>query len=255
MDFNIKEIKKRARADIKGQIGKCFIVSLITIFLALISEVPALYMEPELASMLPPLNVSTGFLSGLSAIFLLLVIIPISVGTWKFYLKLAKKEDAKVSDIFYYDNLKQTLGSDILYGLAIGAVVAIYTLLMWFALESGYVSGICQGILVIVAVVFYVYFLIMVGFGLSQTLFVICEEITTGFTDPLEISFAMMKGEKWNLFKLSLSFIWWYFLVIVTAGIASIYVVPYVNAASAEFYLYLKEKKFENEDNYSIEEF
>jgi uncharacterized membrane protein len=52
----------------------------------------------------------------------------------------------------------------------------------------------------------------------------------------------MMKGNKWRLFKLNLSFIGWGVLCVLTLGVGSLFLVPYVSAASAEFYVELKNK-------------
>ena len=49
-------------------------------------------------------------------------------------------------------------------------------------------------------------------------------------------SIEMMRGNKWRLFCLDLSFIGWYLLCILTLGILSLWVTPYHNAARAEFY-------------------
>lgn len=53
-------------------------------------------------------------------------------------------------------------------------------------------------------------------------------------------SIVMMKGHKRQLFALQLSFIPWLLLCCVTCGIAGIYVVPYMNAATANFYNNIK---------------
>lgn len=52
----------------------------------------------------------------------------------------------------------------------------------------------------------------------------------------------MMKGNKWRLFKLNLSFIGWGILCVLTLGIGTFFLLPYVNAAAAEFYVELKNK-------------
>ena len=52
----------------------------------------------------------------------------------------------------------------------------------------------------------------------------------------------MMKGNKWRLFKLEFSFIGWLVLCVLTLGIGTFFLIPYVNAANAEFYTELKNK-------------
>lgn len=62
-----------------------------------------------------------------------------------------------------------------------------------------------------------------------------CPDLTANET--VTLSRKMMKGHKWELFKLQMSFIGWEILGAMTAGIASIfYVNPYYEATLAEFY-------------------
>lgn len=59
---------------------------------------------------------------------------------------------------------------------------------------------------------------------------------------PLEVlreSKEMMHGNKMDLFLLNLSFIGWAFLCVLTLGIGSLWLVPYMNASYASFYRFL----------------
>lgn len=49
-------------------------------------------------------------------------------------------------------------------------------------------------------------------------------------------SIAMMQGNKWRLFCLQFSFIGWHLLSLLTLGILSFWITPYVQTATAEFY-------------------
>lgn len=51
----------------------------------------------------------------------------------------------------------------------------------------------------------------------------------------------MMYGHKAEYFVLQLSFIGWYLLAVITLGIASFWVNPYVKITNANYYLQLKE--------------
>jgi len=60
---------------------------------------------------------------------------------------------------------------------------------------------------------------------------------------PLEAikkSQIMMKGYKWKLFILHLSFIGWGLLCILTAGIGFLWLYPYVGLSEGNFYENLK---------------
>ncbi len=60
--------------------------------------------------------------------------------------------------------------------------------------------------------------------------------------ETIKKSKEMMYGYKWNYFIFNLSFLPWILLIIATIGIASIYVVPYINVANAIYYEELKSK-------------
>lgn len=57
----------------------------------------------------------------------------------------------------------------------------------------------------------------------------------------IEESRRMMYGHKWELFVLSLSFMGWILLSVITLGIGLLWVVPYMNATIAHYYEQLKE--------------
>ncbi|OTA25620.1 hypothetical protein B9G54_07325 [Alloscardovia macacae] len=54
--------------------------------------------------------------------------------------------------------------------------------------------------------------------------------------EAVTASKQMMRGHKWELFVLDLSFLGWYLLVAITFGLASFYVTPYHLATRAAFY-------------------
>lgn len=66
--------------------------------------------------------------------------------------------------------------------------------------------------------------------------FIGLEQPKLGVMDTLKLSAASMKGFKWNLFVMDLSFIGWYFLVAITGGLVGIYVIPYHALAMTEMY-------------------
>ena len=72
--------------------------------------------------------------------------------------------------------------------------------------------------------------------------YILADEPEIGVMEALRKSKQMMQGHKWEAFVLSLSFLGWEILGVVTFGIAEIfYVRPYVEATFAELYLALKQ--------------
>ena len=81
---------------------------------------------------------------------------------------------------------------------------------------------------------------IIMTFSYSMVNFVLAENPEMTATEALRESKRIMKGHKWQLFCLNLSFLGWAFLCIFTLGIASIWVAPYSSATYAEFYRHVK---------------
>ena len=140
----------------------------------------------------------------------------ITLGISKFVLNIStNKEEASFNDLFSGFNIYlKTLGLWIVMGLCIG--IATICLI---------VPGI------IVALMF------------SQAFFILCEDNEKSITESLKESYEIMKGYKIELFVLELSFIGWWIVVAITCGIGALFVYPYQQVTSANFYLALKNRQ------------
>ncbi len=81
--------------------------------------------------------------------------------------------------------------------------------------------------------------------------FLMAENPDLGTLEAITLSRRLMDGHKWECFLLELSFLGWYLLGILTAGILnSLYTVPYMTAVQTEYYVELrrlgKERQVEN---------
>lgn len=82
---------------------------------------------------------------------------------------------------------------------------------------------------------------IVMSYAYEMTPYILNDNPDLGAKETLDLSREMMKGHKWELFVLDLSFIGWFLLSIVTLGIADIfYVHPYYSSTHAAFYEALK---------------
>jgi len=84
---------------------------------------------------------------------------------------------------------------------------------------------------------------IIKAFSYSMTAFIITENPTIDPMEAIAKSQEMMRGHKFELFMLHLSFIGWYLLGIITFGLALFFVIPYVQTTVANFYVELRGKK------------
>lgn len=82
---------------------------------------------------------------------------------------------------------------------------------------------------------------IIAALSYSQVYYVLHDNPQVSCKRAREISYALTDGCKWDLFVLELSFIGWWLLVGLTAGIAFIYVWPYYRTTKAMYYENLKQ--------------
>lgn len=59
--------------------------------------------------------------------------------------------------------------------------------------------------------------------------------------EALKLSREMMRGHKWNLFVLDLTFIGWILLTVLTLGIGGLWLTPYMQTTVAHYYEDLKQ--------------
>ena len=73
--------------------------------------------------------------------------------------------------------------------------------------------------------------------------YILADDAEISSKDAFKKAKQMMKGNKWRLFKLEFSFIGWFVLCVLTLGMGTFLLVPYIDAATAEFYVELKNKQ------------
>ena len=79
------------------------------------------------------------------------------------------------------------------------------------------------------------YFLTRFGFAI----YALEKDPTLSITDALKKSTELTQGHKMDFFVFLLSFIGWYLVIGLTLGIASLYVLPYVQLSTANYYRHL----------------
>ena len=77
---------------------------------------------------------------------------------------------------------------------------------------------------------------IVKAFSYSMTPFILEEHPELGANEAIDHSRAMMKGHKFDLFWLILSFIGWGFLCLFTFGIGYLWLIPYMSTSISAFY-------------------
>jgi uncharacterized membrane protein len=176
------EMKAAAKAQIKGNVGIMFVITLLT----------GLISGTGIGSLLVP---------------------GISLSLCMIYLNMTKGQKANVGDMF----------SGIRYlGKAwwLNILIAFFTTLWTYLFV---IPGIVK------------------SFSYSMATYVLADNPNLTARQALNESKRIMKGHKWELFVLQLSFIGWHILGGLTFGLAYIYIIPYMSATTANFYNSIKD--------------
>lgn len=156
----------------------------------------------------------------LGAALTLLVGAPLAYGFAIFILKLADGERASTEILFRGFS---SFGRAVLLQLIINIFVALWTLLF-------IVPGIIK------------------AYSYSMSRFLAIEKPDLSANEARKESMVLMNGHKWELFCLDFSFIGWWLLCILTLGILSFWIIPYTQAARAEFFRRLMPKAREEQE-------
>ena len=81
---------------------------------------------------------------------------------------------------------------------------------------------------------------IIKAFAYSMATYISYDHPELSANECIDRSMDMMKGHKWELFVLYLSFIGWALLCLPTFGIGYLWLIPYVNVTVSKFYEELK---------------
>lgn len=142
----------------------------------------------------------------------ILVYGPFMVGEAALFMNIWRNGKASYEDVF--DGFKDFAGNLVL-GLLLSLFVTLWTFLF-------IIPGIIK------------------SYAWALSFYIKKDHPDWSYTQVLDTSASWMKGHKWELFMLQLSFFGWILLCIITLGIAIIYVGPYMSTTMAGYYEYIK---------------
>lgn len=217
-----QEYKNIALASLKGKWAPAVVATIA--FMAIIYVIIVPYtVTAELMTSRIPVNPIVAIIS--LAIYLLgipLVLTPLSVGYTYAANRLYVEGDSRLAGNMFKDGFG-SWGRNV-WGMFI---VGLYATLWSFLLI---VPGIIK---------FYAY---------AMTPYILIDNPELPANQAIYLSKKMMKGHKFDLFILQLSFIGWGFLSIFTLGIGLLWVVPYMMTAQAAFYQDIR-KEYQSTNN------
>ena len=203
-----QDYKNAALAALKGKWTPSVVATLVLVAIIIAVMIPIIIVE---VSVNPDSDLmSPGAYLAMYG-FLFLIYYPLSmVGYYNAYKSLFRNGDDKVtSNMFSYafKGYPKALGLSILYML----FVFLWALLL-------YIPGIIKGL------------------AYSMSPFILKDNPELSANQAINLSMKMMKGHKFDLFCLMLSFIGWGFLAIFTFGIGYLWLAPYMSTTMVAFY-------------------
>lgn len=155
------------------------------------------------------------------SIILLILSGAITLGYYQFHQNLVRGEEAEVGTLFVHMD-------KIWHGFCLNFLQAVYILLWTLCL-------VIPGIMAI--------------YSYAMTSYIANDHPEMTASEAIAASKEMMKGHRWRLFCLEISFIGWDLLAALTLGIGSFAVAPYRETARAFFYQDLLNEGMRLEDN------
>lgn len=246
--MSISKIRKSAREALTGKWGKgaLIILAYLAIFFVF-GVIQSLFDEKSI-------------MSNLLGIAMTIIEVPISLGVVYAFIKLKRGEEVKPFDFLeigfsnfgraWKISLKTLLKLILpVIGILVGVLLMTGSLVSFTVESISDSTGEFSLLVMVVGLIIYIATLIwcMVRSLLySLTFYVAYDNPNMTSLEVVNESAKMMKGNRWKIFLLELSFIGWAILCIFTLGIGYLWLVPYMQVALVCFYEHLLGK---NEDN------
>jgi uncharacterized membrane protein len=138
----------------------------------------------------------------------LIVAGPLTVGICAVFVNIFRKEKGQLGDM---GNGLNNFLNNMITGILVNVFIALWSLLF-------IIPGIVK------------------SYSYAMTYYIQNDKPQFTETDAITESREIMRGHKWDLFVLDISFIGWYMLSVLTFGLLLLYVIPYHQAARTAFY-------------------
>lgn len=228
-----KELKRLARETLHNcygvPMGAFFVTSILTFAIEI----------PFSLSMGEHPGLQQYVITYLAEFFISLLAAVLAAGQCQIHLDLARGKEVKVSQVFSFFKKRpeRYIGASLL--LSILALVCLVPLIIGFLVfyltnvsVTGTLVFIATAILSIVLGVY-----VSICYALVNYILVDHEDMKV--FDAFRESRRLLKGNKGRYLYLSLSFLGWEFLILLTIGIASLWIQPYMSQTFTQFYLEL----------------
>lgn len=166
-------------------------------------------------------------------------------GITLFFLNSACNRPATIANLFY--GFKYLFKKSLAISAALVLLNTVCTLpfdICYFLLRAGKgYDAVTMAILCIVLMIVGMCIYIPLALGLSQSYYLLLDFPQYSATELMKLSLRIMKGHKWELFCLQLSFLPLGFLCILSFGIGTLWLAPYMNMTQTLYFLDLMQEE------------
>ncbi len=229
MKLSSKELKRQARETLSGHYGLPMGAFVIMELIIMAANFPFnLFLRKY------PTNFQI-IVSSLASMIISLLSIVLSCGLIYIHLNLARKKETSLSDLFRYFSRRPD--RFILAGLMLIGIMLV--LMIPAVVCTGFVLMIDSVFWIVLTVILWIaaiviMFIVSYSYGLIYYLLI--DRPDSRLPDIFRESRRLMNGNKGRMFYISLSFLGMLFLSILSLGIGFLWVGPYMNQTSVEFY-------------------
>ena len=202
-----KECRNAALNALRGHWAPAVLASVIILVLAVLLVAPGEVNSAQLA------RIPYVVLGGVSLITLL-ILYPLEVGYYNAFRVLYHDGDDNITTNMF------KLGFGNYLHILLGMILMFIKLFLWTLLFI--IPGIVK------------------SFSYAMTPFILVEHPEIGVSEAIQQSRLMMKGHKFDLFYLYLTFIGWGILSVISMGIGFFWLAPYMQTSVAAFYYDIK---------------
>lgn len=214
--------RAKARESLQGQWGDAALATLVYVVIALICCAPSIPAALDQSVFGMSMWMSNS-LNGLGFVLSILLVWPLQYSLYNAFLALTRGSQASV-----WENTKSAFKRT--YSVLLPAALLMYIIIVLLSVITLGIAG------------------IIFAYAYRMTPYVINDYPNLSAKEALKISREMMKGHKWDLFVLDISFIGWWLLAIMTMGVGCLWLTPYQCTAAAHFYEDLKAEKIVDTD-------
>ena len=214
--MNSSDLRYQARQTLAGKWGIAVLAGFLAALLGGLvvgsGAGPNLNLEEEelrhIPKVLLPYIMMLASIGGILGIVRFIVGGPVKLGYCRFLLKMQDGEDAQVGDLFSrFDRFGD--------GFCLELLTSLY-IMLWSLLFI--IPGLVK------------------AYAYAMAPFILEENPNMTPSEAIKASRELMDGHKFDLFCLHWSFFGWALLSVLTLGIGSLWLNPYMNAATAAFY-------------------